>query len=190
MKNVSVIIKEADDREVAELSLIENIQREDLNPIEEANAYQALMKKFQLSQEEISRRTAKDRSTIANSVRLLKLSTEVQDALIQKTISAGHARSILSLDSKEQQNKVLKEIVKKQLSVRATENFVKNIKVSPLKNKSSKSTEFTDIENYLSERLMTMVNIHQAKKGGEIQIRFRNFEDLNRLINLIIGEEP
>lgn len=190
LKNVPVVIKEASDIEVAELSLIENIQREDLNPIEEARAYQALMSQFNLSQEEVSERAGKDRSTIANSVRLLKLPLGVQDSLIQKTISAGHARSLLSLDSREKQDEVLKQILKKKLNVRETENLARNINEASLKKeKPKKSSEVLDIENQLSEKLMTAVNINQAKTGGSIQIRFSDLEDLNRLIKFIIDAE-
>ncbi|OPX41462.1 MAG: hypothetical protein B1H13_01870 [Desulfobacteraceae bacterium 4484_190.3] len=190
LNNVPVIIKEANDIEVAELSLIENIQREDLNPIEEAEAYQALMKKFHLSQEEISERAGKDRSTIANTVRLLKLSSEAQDALIKKTISAGHARSLLSLDVGKQQNMVLKEIINKKLSVRETEKLIKKIKKVPLeKKKVKKSEDVLEVENKLSKKLLTMVKINHAKRGGRIQIIFRDSEDLNRLIKLIMGIE-
>jgi ParB family chromosome partitioning protein len=187
LNNVPILIKEADDIEVAELSLIENIQREDLNPIEEARAYQTLTKKFQLSQEEISERAGKDRSTIANTVRLLKLSSEAQDALIHKTISAGHARPLLSLDVGEQQNMVLKEVINKKLSVRETENLIKNIKKVPLEKKKLKKTgEMIEVETQLSKKLLTMVKINHAKRGGRIQIKFRDSEDLNRLIKLII----
>ncbi len=190
LNNVPVIIKEANDIEVAELSLIENIQREDLNPIEEAKAYQTLMKKFQLSQEEISERAGKDRSTIANTTRLLKLPSEAQNALIRKTISAGHARSLLSLDARKQQDMVLKEIITKKLSVRETETLIKNIKKVPLeKKKVKKSGEVLEVENQLSKKLLTMVKINHAKRGGRIQIIFRDSEDLNRLTKLIMEIE-
>jgi ParB family transcriptional regulator, chromosome partitioning protein len=183
LKTVPVIIKEADDIEVAELSLIENIQREDLNPVEEAQAYQSLMNTFHLSQEDISGRTGKDRSTIANSVRLLKLPAEIQDALVQKTISAGHARALLSLNSMEGQISALKDIVKKQLNVRQTETAVKMIKRAPSEPvKTKKSTVIIDVETQLSKTMMTSVKINQRSKGGTIQIRYRDSEDLDRLI--------
>jgi len=187
LKSVPVIIKEANDVEVAELSLIENIQREDLNPIEEARAYQSLMNIFHLSQEEISGRTAKDRSTIANSVRLLKLPAVIQNALVQKTISAGHARALLSLDSMEEQVSTLKDIVKKRLNVRQTENAVKTIKrVASDSVKPKKSSEIIDVENKLSKTMMTSVKINQRSTGGTIQIRYRDSEDLDRLIKHMV----
>lgn len=187
LKDVPIIIKEADDMEVAELSLIENIQREDLNPIEEAQAYQNLIIKFNLSQEQISERTGKDRSTVANSVRLLKLPPSVQNELIGKTISAGHARAILSLDLQEQQEAALKEILRKGLSVRETESLTKKLKQTVVKKDDpQKSNEIIALENDLSHKLMTKVQINQSKKGGAIQIRFRSVDELNRLIDLIM----
>ncbi len=187
LKDVPIIIKEADDMEVAELSLIENIQREDLNPIEEAQAYQNLIIKFNLSQEQISERTGKDRSTVANSVRLLKLPPSVQNELIGKTISAGHARAILSLDLQEQQEAALKEILRKGLSVRETESLTKKLKQTVVKKDDpQKSNEIIALENDLSHKLMTKVQINQSKKGGAIQIRFRSVDELNRLIDIIM----
>lgn len=187
LKNVPIIIKEANDIEVAELSLIENIQREDLNPVEEAQAYQKLINNFGLSQEEIADRTGKDRSTIANTVRLLKLPVEIQDALIQKKVSAGHARALLSLDSQAQQKELLKIIIKKNLNVRETENLVKNQKQAhEKKDKPQKNNEIIVIEDELSRKLLTMVNINQSKKGGTIQIKFRSPQELDRLINLLL----
>jgi len=187
LKDVPVIIKEADDMEVAELSLIENIQREDLNPIEEAKAYQNLITNFHLSQEQISERTGKDRSTVANSVRLLKLPLSVQNELVEKTISAGHARAILSLDLQEQQEAALKEVLRKGLSVRETESLAKKLKqIVVKKDEPQKSSDIVALENDLSEKLMTRVQISQSKKGGSIQIRFRGAAELNRLIDLLM----
>ncbi len=191
LKDVPIIIKEADDMEVAELSLIENIQREDLNPIEEAQAYQNLITTFSLSQEQISERTGKDRSTVANSVRLLKLPSSIQNELVGKTISAGHARAILSLDLKEQQEEVLKEILRKGLSVRETESLVKKLKqIVVKKEEPKKSDEIIALEHDLSHNLMTKVQISQSKRGGSIQIQFRSVDELTRLIDLIMNVTP
>jgi len=187
VKNVPIFIKEASDAEIAELSLIENIQREDLNPIEEAEAYQTLMNTFELSQEEISERVGKNRSTVANALRLLKLPRIIQDALIDKTLSAGHARALLALESAELQQKIFIEIKKKNLSVRETEKLVHKFKSTPVPDrKAVKSVEVVSIENQLSTKLMTMVNINQSKRGGTIQIKFRSTDELNRLLNLIL----
>jgi ParB family chromosome partitioning protein len=136
-----VIIREARDLEVAELSLIENIQREALNPIEEAEAYQTLTGHFGLSQEDLSVRVGKDRSTIANTLRLLKLPPPVRNALIEKKITSGHARSLLGIDSPKEQLKILETVLKKALSVRDTERLMQNSKkTSPGKKRLKKDT--------------------------------------------------
>ena len=190
LKDVPVIIREAEDREMAEISIIENLQREDLNPIEEAEAFQVLINKFSLSQEEISSRVSKDRSTIANSVRLLKLPPEVKDALIKKNISAGHARTLLALSTTEEQTRILGVILKKGLSVRETERVIKNImQVPPEKKKFQKDKHIIDLEKELSSKLMTAIKIRQSKKVGTIEIKFSNLEELNRLANLIMEAE-
>jgi ParB family chromosome partitioning protein len=190
LKDVPIIIKDADDREVAEISLVENIQREDLNPIEEARAYHNLITTFRLSQEEISERTGKNRSTVANSLRLLKLPHSVQKELIEKTISAGHARAILSLDSSQQQEDALREIVRKGLSVREAEVLIKRIKAGAVTPKRpEKSEAILSLENDLSQLLMAKVQIHQSKKGGSINIRYRSIDDLNRLSGFILNGE-
>lgn len=189
--DVPIIIRHnAKDIDVAELSLVENIQREELNPIEESEAYHSLIKNFRLSQDEISSRVGKDRSTIANSLRLLNLPEEAKDALIKKFISAGHARAILSVDSREKQITLLKEITKKKLSVRETEKLAKTID-SYLKKikKVEKDTHITDLENKISERLMARTNIKQLSNGGIIEIRFSSSDDLDRLLNMIMNGE-
>lgn len=186
LSNVPVIIREAEDREMAEISIIENLQREELNPIEEAEAFQTLMNTFSLSQEEISSRVGRDRSTIANSVRLLKLPPAVKDALIRKNISAGHARALLALSNTEAQVRVLGIILKKELSVRETELIIKNLKTVPKEKKVSlKDRYIIDLERELSSKLMTAIKIRQSKKAGIIEIKFSNQEELNRLIEFI-----
>jgi ParB family chromosome partitioning protein len=189
LKDVPIVIREAEDIEIAELSLIENIQREELNPIEEAEAYKTLSSKFSLSQEEISSRVGKDRTTITNFIRLLRLPPEAKDALSRKTISTGHGRSLLSLDSKDQQIATLKEILKKKLNVRETERLVKRLS-SPegKKKKPQKSGDLLEVERRLSRKFMTKVNIRQSKRGGMLEIRFLSNEDLERVLNIIIKE--
>ncbi|MEA1935602.1 MAG: ParB/RepB/Spo0J family partition protein [Thermodesulfobacteriota bacterium] len=190
LKDVPVVIREAEDREMAEISIIENLQREELNPIEEAEAFQTLVNKFSLSQEEISSRVGKDRSTIANSVRLLKLPSAVKDALIKKNISAGHARTLLALSTTEEQTRVLGAILKKGLSVRETERVIKNImKIPPEKMMPQKDKHIIDLEKELSSKLMTAIKIRQSKKVGTIEIKFSNLEDLNRLVKFIMEAE-
>ena len=190
LKKVPVVVREAKDIEVAEISLIENIQRAELNPLEEAQAYETLANVFELSQEEISSRVGKDRSTVANSIRLLKLPEEIKKALSKKELSAGHARALLALNTKEEQITVFRQVRKKELNVRETESFIKKLKKTrtPEPKKNRKDVYLSDLETRLSAALMTRVQIHLSKKGGVIEIRFVSNNDLNRIIGLI-GEE-
>jgi len=135
LKDVPIVIREANDLEAAEMSLIENIQREELNPLEEAGAYVTLMEKFKLSQENISAQVGKDRSTISNTIRLLKLPAKVQSALIDNKISAGHARCLLACNSQDEQMAALALILKKDLNVRETERLIQRSKKTPLDKK-------------------------------------------------------
>jgi ParB family chromosome partitioning protein len=190
LQSVPVIIREARDLEVAELSLIENIQREALNPIEEAEAYQTLTVHFGLSQEDLSVRVGKDRSTIANTLRLLKLPPAVRNALIEKKITGGHARSLLGIDSLQEQLKMLDTVLKKTLSVRDTERLMQNSKkTSPGKKRLKKDTYIMDMERILSRIMMARVQIYaNKKKSGRIEIIFNSANDLNRLIKLLMEE--
>ena len=188
LKEVPIIVREAPDSEAAELSLIENVQREGLNPLEEADAYQTLINKFGLSQEELSSRVGKDRSTIANTIRLLKLPPEIKKALINRIISSGHARALLMVDTPGEQIKILTLILKKALSVRETESLVKKInKILPEKKTSKKDPFIRDLEKELSSRFMTETNIRQHKNRGAIEIKFTTAEELNRLVKLLIN---
>jgi len=189
LMDVPIIIRHnADDIDVAELTLVENIQREDLNAIEESCAYQTLINRFKLSQEEISARVGKDRSTVANSLRLANLPEEAKEALIKKTISAGHARAILSVDSHEKQIALLKEIIKRTLSVRETEKLAKSSDIQIKKKKKlEKNVYITDIENKISRVLMVKTDIKQLRNGGVIEIKFSSMDDLDRLVTIIMG---
>ncbi|MDD5711412.1 MAG: ParB/RepB/Spo0J family partition protein [Smithellaceae bacterium] len=190
LKEVPVILRKAKDVELAELSLIENIQREALNPLEEAEAYQTLIGDFGLSQEEVSARVGKDRSTVANSVRLLKLPAAIKTALVRKEISSGHARALLSLAIHEEQNRVFNVIIKKSLSVRQTERLVQDTKKpAPPVKKIKKEIHIADLESKLSSLLMAKVQLKQGRKGGSIEIRFTSNEDLGRLVDLLFGIE-
>ena len=187
LKEVPIIIRKAEDRELAELSLIENIQREDLNPIEEADAYQTLLTRFSLSQEEIAARVGKDRSTIANTVRLLKLPEAVRKALIGKQITAGHARALLALDLPGEQIGALKIIRQKGLNVRETERLIRRLQRSQEKKKTgSKDKYLTDLERELSSQLLASVRIRAGKRSGTIEIRYANGEELNRLARMLL----
>ncbi|MCX5831402.1 MAG: ParB/RepB/Spo0J family partition protein [Deltaproteobacteria bacterium] len=189
-QDVPIIIREAGDMEVAELSLVENIQREELNAVEEANAYQTLMDKFGLSQEDLSTRVGKDRSTIANTVRLLKLPPEAKTSLIEKKITPGHARSLLALNSAQEQMQVLHLIVKKGLNVRETERLIKSLKEAPDgRTKAPADPQIVELEKKLSARMMAKVRIKYGKKLGAIEIIFSGKEEFNRLMNILTGAD-
>lgn len=190
LKEVPVVIREATDRQMAEMSLIENLQRESLNPIEEASAYDTLIKRFELSQEEISSRVGKDRSTIANSLRLLKLPREIKEALIRKVITAGHARAILILEKASEQLQLLMLIRKKSLSVREVEDIAKKLR-TPEKKKAAAGEDIyvADLEKSLSKTLKTIVKIRTGKKSGVISIRYSGSDELDRLVKLIYDLE-
>ncbi len=191
LKTVPVVIRDAKDIEVAEISLIENIQRAELNPIEEAEAYEVLANKFDLSQEEISVRVGKDRSTVANAIRLLRLPEEIRKALVKKIISSGHARTLLSLESKEEQLSTFRQIVKNGLNVRKTESLINGLKKKnrPEPKKRKKDIYIADLEKRLISRLMTKVEIVPSGKGGFIEIKFFSNDDLDRVIGLILGDD-
>ena len=192
LKDVPIVIREATDMEAAELSLIENIQREELNPLEEADAYVTLIDKFKLSQEEVSSRVGKDRSTIANTVRLLKLSAKVKTALTEKKISAGHARCLLSCSSTEEQIAALNLILKKDLNVRETERLIQRVKKRPVDKKqpAKKDRFLNDLEKALSAKLLAKVQINGSDKKGLIEIRYTSMDELNRLSGFILDDLP
>jgi ParB family chromosome partitioning protein len=188
LKEIPIIVREAPDSEAAELSLIENVQREGLNPLEEADAYQILINKFGLSQEELSARVGKDRSTIANTIRLLKLPPEIKTALINRSISSGHARALLMLDTSGEQIKILHLILKKSLSVRETESLVQKTRKMPPERKTLKKDPFIrDLEKELSTRFMAETTIRRHKNKGAIEIKFKTTEELNRLATLLMN---
>jgi len=189
LKDVPIVIREATDMEVAEISLIENIQREELNPLEEADAYVTLMEKFSLSQEKISVRVGKDRSTIANTVRLLKLPAKAKNALVEKKITSGHARCLLAFHSTEEQIAALDLILKKGLNVRETERLIQNVKNQPQEKKPlSKDRYIADLEKSLSALLMAKVQIRGSAKKGLIEVRYTSMDELNRLTSLILDD--
>jgi ParB family chromosome partitioning protein len=188
LKEVPIIIREAQDLDMAEISLIENIQRADLNPIEEAEAFLTLMEKFGLSHEEISARVGKDRTTVTNAVRLLKLTPEVREALSKKQLTAGHARALLSLSSAAEQVRLLRDILKKGLNVRETELLVRGLrKKASQTRKGIKDEQLAHLEGKLSRSLMTSVRIRTVKSGGTIEIRFSSPDELDRLLRILLG---
>ncbi len=184
---VPVIIKEATDREVLELALIENLQREDLNPIEEAVAYQQLIDEFELTHEDVSRQIGKDRSTITNQLRLLKLPEEAKKALIAGDITAGHARAILSIESSAEAREALKAILKQKLSVRKTEQLIQNISKRKKKDAKPRSDDIyiRQITDELKKSLSTQVRIVDKQGKGKIEIDYYSNEELERLTSIL-----
>lgn len=182
LQNVPIVIREASDQEAAELSLIENILREELNPLEEAEAYVVLMEKFNLSQENISLQVGKDRSTIANTIRLLKLPQPAKTALIEKKITSGHARCLISLSSLELQTNLLDLILKRELNVRKTENLLARFKKdTSVKKAVVKDQYMVELEKNLTEKFLSKVQIKGSDKKGVIEISYRSLDELNRL---------
>ena len=189
LKDVPIVVRKASDLEAAQLSLIENIQREELNPLEEADAYVTLMEKFNLSQESISVQVGKDRSTIANTVRLLKLPAKVKTALVEKKITAGHARSVLALASPEEQLAALDVILKRELNVRETEKLITKLKQRPAEKKTAVKDRFmADLEKLLSTKCMARVQLKGSSKKGAIEITYTSMDELNRLARYLLDE--
>ena len=191
LKEVPVVIKEYTPQEVMEIALIENIQRKDLNPIEEALAYKSLIDEYDLKQDELAKRVSKSRTAITNSMRLLKLGDAVQQMLINDEISMGHARALLSLDREELQEDAAKTIVDKGLSVRDTEKLVKSIlnpKQSKLPIPTSEDAVYNKLSEQLKEIMGTKVTINHKKGGkGKIEIEYYSKDELERLLELFDG---
>jgi ParB family chromosome partitioning protein len=194
LREVPVIVKEVSEQEVLEISLIENIQRDDLNPIEEAEAYNRLAEEFNLSQADLAEKIGKDRTTVANTLRLLKLPSEIRDHLIQGHITSGHARAILSLESEDKQEELCALIIKKGLSVREVEVLSKrwagkHRKGAALSSKRSDlESQFNALQDSLRKRLGTKVLILQKGKRGKIEIEYYSSEDLERIVETLLGE--
>jgi ParB family chromosome partitioning protein len=189
LKEVPVVLRDAGDVDAALISVVENLLRTDLNPVEEAEAYQKIMKTFSLSQEEVSVRVGKDRSTVANMVRLLRLPADIRASLVERKITSGHARALLALTSEAEQMQIFRKIVQKGLNVRETEALIKRLKkTGPAAGKTKKPIEINDVENNLSRKLMTRVFIKQSGEGGVIEIRYVSEKDLDRLIRLLLGD--
>lgn len=191
MKEVPVIVKEFTEQEIVEIGLIENIQRENLNPIEEAMAYKRLMEEFGLKQDEIAERVSKSRTAVTNSMRLLKLDERVQQMIIEDMISTGHARALLAIEDRDQQYELANMIFDEKLSVRDVEKLVKSLK-NPKKVKEKKVVKnsfiYTDLEEKLKEVIGTKVSIASKGKGkGKIEIEYYSDEELERVFNMIMS---
>lgn len=186
LKEVPVVIKDYSPQEIMEVALIENIQREDLNPVEEARAYQGLIKEYNLKQDEVAEKVSKSRTAITNSLRLLKLDDRVLDMLANENISSGHARALLSLSDSEQQYLVANKIFDEKLSVRETEKLVKSI-TNPTKKPPKKELKndfvYRDIEEKLKQKIGTKVRINRkTEQKGKIEIEYYSPEELEKIL--------
>jgi ParB family chromosome partitioning protein len=186
LREVPVVIQDVSEDTALEMALIENIQREDLNAVEEAEAYRALLDKFELSQEELAKRVGKDRSTVANALRLLKLPLDIQRDVVAEQLSMGHARALLALESADLVKQARDEIVKKQLTVRGAEALVKRLKQSTSSAKAAKKPdlELADLTDSLKRHFQARVTIRQGGRGGKIEISFAGKDELSRIIEL------
>ena len=189
LKKVPVIIKNYTEQEIVEISLIENIQREDLNPIEEAKAYKRLMSEFNLKQDEIAERVSKSRTAVTNSMRLLKLCDEVQQMIINDMISTGHARAIISIEDPEEQYILAQKIFDEKLSVRDVEKYIKNLnRPQKEKKKINESLEviYQEKGEILKKSLSTKVNVSGKGDGtGKIEIEFFSHDEFDRLMEIL-----
>jgi ParB family chromosome partitioning protein len=186
-EKIPAIVKNVTDVDMLEISLIENIQREELNAIEEANAFQRFISEFGFSQEKIAQALGKDRSTIANIIRLLGLPKKIQDCISKGAISEGHGRSLLSLPTENEQLRVCNLIIKKGLSVRETEALVAGRRAGGLSRKSPdrRDPNIAEIENEFQAALGTRVRIFHGKKRGRIMIEYYSNDDLERILNIL-----
>ena len=190
LKEIPIVVKEFSGQEIVEISLIENIQRENLNPIEEALAYKRLMEEFHLKQDEIAERVSKSRTAVTNSIRLLKLNENVQQMVIDDMISTGHARALLSIDDKEQQHVLAMRVFDEKLSVRETEALVKNIlNPKPEVKKEKKEEQLDVVYQQLEEKIKSIVGTkvaihHKNNNKGKIEIEYYSQAELERLIEL------
>lgn len=190
LKEIPVIIKNFTEQEIVEISLIENIQRENLNPIEEALAYKRLLTEFHLKQEEVARRVSKSRTAVTNSMRLLKLADEVQQMIIDESLTTGHARALITIEDENQQIEIAKKVVNEKLSVRDIEKLVKDLNKPKKEKKGSKQLKndfiYQDIEEKLKQSLGTKVTVSAKEDGsGKIEIDFYSSEELDRILDLL-----
>lgn len=192
LKEVPVVIKDYDDQQIVEIALIENIQREDLNPIEEAHAYERLIQEFNLTQDEVAERVSKSRTTVTNALRLLKLTEKVQQMLIDDMLSTGHVRALITIADPQLQYETAMYIFDKKLSVRETESYVKKLLNKKPKEKTSEKEDpelsflYKAIENRLKESLGTKTTIKaKTRDSGKIEIEYYSQEDLERITQLL-----
>jgi ParB family chromosome partitioning protein len=185
-REIPAIIKEASDKDSLELSIIENIQRENLNPMDQAKAYKRLLGEFDMTQEKVADTIGKDRATVANMLRLLNLPKKIQEYVSRGTISMGHAKAIMSLNIESEQMRLCTKIIKNDLSVRDTESYAKNISSGKKVSKVAQTDpNLTSLQSELSQILGTKVKIVKAKKGGKIEIEFYSDADLEKVVTLL-----
>jgi ParB family chromosome partitioning protein len=196
LSEVPVIVREADDRAALELALIENLQRENLNPIEEAHGYTQLIEQFDLKQDAVAAKVGKSRAVIANALRLLKLAPAIQDYLREGRLSVGHAKAILGLDSERQQHLAAERVIKEGLNVRQTEGLVAKLQARSAGQAKAGPTSplppdahITHLETRLRERLGTKIHLRYARGKGVVEISFFSDDDLERILQ-ILGIEP
>jgi ParB family chromosome partitioning protein len=192
LKKIPVIIKSINNEKSLEIALVENIQREDLNPVEQANAFKRLIDEFNLTQQELAEVTGKSRTLITNTIRLLKLNPEIQKNISEGKISFGHAKLLLSIEEEEVQKAVCERIIVNDLSVRDTEHLIKNIEKAQKKQFKVKNItieRFPEVEGKLREVLGTKINIVYDGKKGKINIEFYSKEDLRRITGLLLKEK-
>ncbi|GAA0178219.1 ParB/RepB/Spo0J family partition protein [Clostridium sediminicola] len=189
LKEVPAVILDTTDRELLEISLIENIQREDLNPIEEGQAYKKLLKEFDITQEELSKRVGKSRTAITNTMRLLNLDERVKEYIIEEIISEGHGRALLGIEDNDIQYKMSQKIIDERLSVRQVEILIKQLKKNEVENKKPKdevNIYYNDLKDKLESLFDTKVIIKSKNKGkGKIQIDYYSENDLQRIIDIL-----
>jgi len=190
LEELPIIIKDVEDRDSLELALIENIQRQDLNPIEEAHAYQYLIDKFQVTQDKISAVLGKARATITNTLRLLKLPQEVQEEMKKGRISFAHGRALLEIEDVNQQRRLAQEVISKGLSVRELENLIKRSRPKGIKRRMGQAMRepyLAVLEEELQQIIGTKIRISKRKKRGHILIEFYSQEDLERIVSILKG---
>jgi ParB family chromosome partitioning protein len=192
LKKIPAIVKNVASRDSLEIALIENIQREDLNPVETAEAFHKLIRDFSLTQEELSEKVGKERATVANYLRLLKLPEEIKSLISDGSLSMGHARAILSIEGRANQTDAARKIIKKGLSVRETETLAKSTALSGTKksktHKGPKDPQIASLEDKLIKSLGTKVRIHhKGKKGGRIEIEYYSLDELDRLLDILMS---
>ena len=188
LKSIPVVVRNSSDEQSMELALIENLQREDLNPMEEARAYSRLVTEFGVTQETLAQRFGKDRSSVSNSLRLLNLPNEIKELVESLKISMGHAKVLLGLSHPDLQIKLAKRIIAGQLSVRQAEQLIaSDLRAGKSKHSARKITAYPDLEEKLRKRFGTKVLIRKGRKGGRLEIHYFETADLDRLVDMMLG---